>query len=98
MPFKEIVMSMFYMLPKKKKKDRGDTMDLNMIMQFYAFMEQKQKEAKDGAKPKEEDKKKGGDYWKTFFILMVATPPVAILYILTLIFGVLQIVKVTKGI
>lgn len=91
-------MSMFYMLPKKKKKDRGDTMDLNTLMQFAQFIEQKQKEAKDGAKPKEEEKKKGGDYWKTFFILMVATPPVAIFYILTLVFGVLQIVKVAKGI
>lgn len=91
-------MSMFYMLPKKKKKDRGDTMDLNTLMQFAQFIEQKQKEAKDGAKPKEDEKKKGGDYWKTFFILMVATPPVAIFYILTLVFGVLQIVKVAKGI
>lgn len=88
---------MFYMLPKKKK-NKGNTMDLNTLMQFAAFIEQKQKEAKDGAKPKEDDKKKGnGDYWKTFFILMVATPPVAIFYILTLVFGVLQIVKVAKG-
>lgn len=90
---------MFYMLPKKKNKNRGDTMDLNTLMQFAQFIEQKQKEAKDGAKPKEDEKKKGnGDYWKTFFILMIATPPVAIVYILTLLFGVLQIVKVVKGI
>lgn len=89
---------MFYMLPKKKKKNRGDTMDLNTMMQFYAFMEQKQKEAKDGAKPKEEEKKKGGDYWRTFLILMIVTPPVAITYLLALVFGVLQIVKVAKGI
>jgi hypothetical protein len=91
-------MAMFYMLPKKKK-NKGDTMDLNMLMQFYAFMEQKQKEAKDGAKPKEDDKKKdGGDYWKTFFILMIATPPVAITYFLALLYGVVMIGKVAKGI
>jgi hypothetical protein len=95
-PLKEL--NMFYMLPKKKK-NRGDTMDLNTLMQFAAFIEQKQKEAKDGAKPKEEEKKKGGgDYWKTFLVLMIITPPVAITYLLALVFGVLQIVKVAKGI
>jgi hypothetical protein len=86
---------MWFMIPDKNN-NMGNDMDLNTLMQFYAFMEQKQKEAKEGSKPKEEDKKKG-DYWKTFLILMIITPPVAITYLLALVFGVLQIVKVAKG-
>jgi len=88
---------MWFMIPDKNN-NMGNNMDLNTLMQFYAFMEQKQKEAKDSSKPKEEDKKKGGDYWRTFLILMIVTPPVAITYLLALVFGVLQIVKVAKGI
>jgi hypothetical protein len=90
-------MAKFYMLPNKKKKD-GDTMDLRTIIEFAKYIEEREKSAKEGAKPKDDDKKKGGDYWKTFFILMIATPPVAITYFLALLYGVVMIGKVAKGI
>jgi hypothetical protein len=88
---------MFYVFsPEKNNNKTGDTMDFNTLMQFMEYMERKQKEAKDSGKPKE-DKKDKGDFWKTFFILMFATPPVAITYFLVLIYGVVMIGKVAKG-
>lgn len=73
----------------------GNNMDLNTIIQFAKYIEEREKAAKDGAKPK--DDKKNGDYWRNYLILMCLTIPVSLMYFLIGTYFVVTIFKTAQG-
>lgn len=86
---------MFFVIPDKiSNNNTGGDMDFNTFMQIAKYIEEREKSAKEGAKPKDDKK---GDFWKNYLILMFLTIPVGMFYFFVITYGMVTIYKTAKG-